>query len=1084
MTAGAKRAVVRLSLVAALIAVFVAGSAGPADAQIGGRVAGTVRDDTGAIVPGATVVARNLETGLEQQTVSNSVGLYQFPNLSVGRYMIRCELVGFQGQTRPDVAVTLAATTTVEFVLTVGQVAESVTVTGIGETLSRTSSQLDTHVDAVSVVEVPALGRDVQSLALLAPGVTPTGAGVSGSGVNLIGGASNSFGQVGASFSSNGQRARANNFQVDGIDNNDPARSGGRLAVSQDAVQELVLIQNNFSAEYGRTTGAILNLITKSGTNTLRGSGFWFVRDEQLNALSNLDASQRHKPGFERPKFNFNQVGGTAGGPIRRDKTFFFGAYQYQRIDSLAGTSQIFVPTAAGLEALQRQVAAGQASAATVNLLRQNVPVAAASTRSSIVNGQPVEVGAVVLNSLFKQHDHNVTLNTDHSFNVKDNLRARFNYDDNSAAVPGALPQFGGTFTGRSALFSLTEVHLFSPSTANEFRFGFSRSNQNLAYDRFDGLAEVSIRELGVQIGPQTNGDKIDKNTNYQFVDNLNIGLGKHFLKTGIDVRHVRTDEFALFRQRGQFIFNSFQDFATNTIRRGSGIQTFGPGLYKGRSTAFYTYVQDDFTVRPDLTLNLGVRYEIQTLPGDGYFQELNAEVQSPVFTFGRVKKDTDNIAPRVGFAWNPKGLGGDRTVIRGGWGISYDIFSEIYGILQLPPEFQQTVVNTADVSNFLPTGLVGPPLPATPAARRARNLGGVPSDLEFPESRSWTIGVQRELPQHLTVEAKYVGTRGKHLPVRLQLNSPRVIQPLPQFDRPLSQAEANALPAPPAVNVARPDPLSGLYTVIGGFGKSSYHGGQFSVSRRFIDGLSLSAAYTYSRFLDDASEPLATTFATPIFPQDFDNLKVERGRSLYDRPHRFVSSFVARLPFDKLGGGPAWLTGDWQISGVVTVQSGQVYTALNGIDSNGDNQSGNDRVNFNPSGAPGTVSVATPVRNSNGVVVAYFNSNPNARFQQLGALTGLTGNIRRNSERTDTTENVDLVISKRVPLSGRANAQFRLEVFDLFNTRQYGIPTDNGNAFSALTNSFATVSSPNFGRTDIGGGSFRVLQLGLRVEF
>ncbi len=1083
MIARARRAFVHVWLPATLVAVIMAELAAPVEAQTAGRVAGTVRDDSGAVIPGATVVARNLETGIEQQTQSNGAGLYQLPNVPVGRYSIRCDLAGFQGQIRPDVDVNLAATTTVEFVLKVGQVAESVTVAGVGETLSLTSSQLDTRVDRVRVAEVPVLGRDIQSLALLAPGVSPTGAGVSGSGVNLIGGSSNSFGQVGASFSSNGQRARSNNFQVEGIDNNDPARSGGRLAVIQDAVQELVLIQNNFSAEYGRTTGAILNIITKSGTNNLRGSGFWFNRNKHLNALSNLDASRRSEPGFERPKFDFNQIGGTAGGPLRRNKTFFFAAYQYQRTDSLAGTSRIFVPTAAGVAALARQVADGQASPATVNLLQQNVPVAPAATRASIVNGQPIPIGPVVLNSLFGQHDHSMTFNVDHAIGANDQLRGRLNFDDNGADVPGALPQFGGTFAGRSALLSLTEVHSFSSSIANELRFGVAHSNQNLAYDSFGGLAEVSIRELGVQIGPQTNGDKIDRNTNYQFVDNVSIGLGKHFLKMGADLRHVRTDEFALFRQRGQYIFNSFEDFAADIMRRGSAIRTFGPGLYQGRSNALYTYVQDDFKVRSDLTLNLGVRYELQTLPGDGYFQGLNAAVQSPVFTFGAVRKDTNNIGPRIGFAWTPKRLGGDRTVIRGGWGISSDVFSEIYPVLQLPPEFQQTVVNTTDVRNFLPTGLVGPPLPVTPAERRTRNLGGIPIDLDLPESQSWTVGLQHELAKDVTVEARYVGTRGKNLPVRLQLNSPRVIQPLPQFDHPLSRAEANALPVPPAVNLARPDPLSGLYTVIGGFGTSSYHGAQFSVTRRFIDGFSFSAAYTFSRFRDDASEPLATTFATPIFPQDFGNLKVERGPSLYDRPHRFVSSFVARLPFDAIG-GPAWLTADWQVAGVVSVQSGQVYTVLNGIDSNGDNQSTNDRVNFNPSGAPGSVSIATPIRNSNGVVVGYFSSDPTARYQQLGALTGLTGNIGRNSERTDTTGNVDLTLSKRVPLGGRAKAQIRLEVFNLFNTRQYGIPTDNGNAFSALTASFVTVSSPSFGRADIGGGSARVLQLGFRVEF
>lgn len=1073
----------RLAVLALAASGLLVGAAPPASAQVtAGSIAGTVRDDTRAILPGATVVVTNLQTGIEQSTTTSTVGLYQFPNVPVGGYRVKVELAGFQTQVRPEVEVRLGSTAVVDFTLAVGQVQEAVTVTGAGEQLALGASQLATHVESVRLKEIPVLGRDVQGLVLLSPGVTPTGAGVSGSGVNLIGGSSNNFGQVGTSFSSNGQRARSNSYQIDGIDDNDPARSGGRQAVIQDAVQELVVLQNNFSAEYGRAGGAIVNLITKSGTNAFRGTGFWYVRDESLNALNNLDAGRRDAPGFEKPPFNFNQVGGSLGGPILRNKSFFFGAYQYQDIDSLAGTSRIFTPTAAGMSLLRAQVAAGLASPATIGLLDEHVPVAPAASRTSLVNGQAIPIGAVSLNSLFSQNDHNFTINIDHQIGPKDQLRGRYNFDQNEAVVPGALPQFGGGFDGRSQLFSLTHVRTFSSSVLNELRFGISRSNQLLTYDLFGGLGEISVRELGFQIGPQTNGNKIDRNTNFQFVDNLSYTRGRHLMKVGADVRYIRTDEFALFRQRGQFIFNSFQDFASNLMRRGNAIRTFGPGLYKGRTTALYTFFQDDFRIRPDLTLNLGLRYEVQSVPGDGYFQGLNADVRSPVFTFGKVSTDTDNLAPRLGFAWSPGMLGGERTVIRGGFSIGYDVFSEIYPILQLPPEFQQTVVATADVPNFLPTGLLAPPLPATPEQRRTRNLGGVPPDNQFPRSTSWTVGVQRELARDLVAEARYVGTLGDNLPVRLQLNSPVVVQPLPQFERRLSQAEADALPVPPAVNVRRPDPQSGLFTVIGGFGTSEYHGGQFSLTKRFSRGYMFNASYTVSRFRDDVSEPLATTFATPIFPQDFDNLKADRGPSLYDRRHRFVLSYVAQLPFQKLGANR--LTDGWQVAGVVTVQSGQPYTVLNGVDSNGDNQSGNDRVNFNPGGPPGSVSLAVPIRNSNGATVGYFSSDPSARYQQLGAATGRTGTIGRNSERTDTTTNVDVMISKKTRLAGRAGIEFRAELFNLFNNRQFGIPTDGGNAFSALTSSFVTVSSGNFKKEDIDAGSFRVVQLALRFEF
>lgn len=1068
-----------------LCGVFVAASSVLFGQTTAGAILGTVRDNSQAVIPGATVIIKNLGTGIEQKLTTNESGHYQFPNVLVGHYSVRAEQASFQPQIRGDIEVTLGATAVIDFQLSIGQIEGAVTITAGGEQLDRTTSQLDTHVDNRRIQEVPIVGRDVQSLVLLAPGVAPTGAGVAGSGVNLVGGSSNNFGQVGTSFSSNGQRARNNNYQIDGIDDNDPARSGGRQGVIQDAVQELVLIQNSFSAEYGRTSGAIVNLITKSGTNEFHGSLFYFSRNRNLNALNNLDQdAARANPNFRKPAFDANQLGGSFGGPIARNRTFFFGAYQYQQIANQGGTSQIFVPTAAGLSTLEAQVAAGRASAATLGLLKQFVPVAPVAARNSTVNGQPVAVGPVTLNSFQSQKDNNFTINIDHTFNDRDSLRGRFNFDQNHANVPGALPQFGGRFIGRSRLFSLTEVHTFSPSIVNEFRFGLSRSNQRLFFPPFDGLAEISIRELGLLIGPQTNGDKIDVNTNFQWVDNVSWNLGNHFIKFGGDVRRIRTDEFALFRGRGQYIFNTFQDFSNDIIRRGGAIKTFGPGRYAGRTTAFYGYVQDDYRVKSNLTLNLGLRYEVQSIPGDGYFQGLNAEVQSPVFKFGKVKADTNNFGPRFGFAWSPKMLGGDKTVIRGGFGISYDVFSEIFPILQLPPEFQQTTLNFTDVPNFLPTGLVGPPLPTTADQRRARNLGGVPLDNASPYGESWTIGVQREVWNNWMVEAKYVGTRGVKLPQRLQRNSPRVIRNLPQFDRPLTQAEANALPVPPPANTARPDPLSGLYTLFGDFGASNYHSGQFSLQKRFSQGFTVNAAYTVSKFIDNVSEPLATTFATPIFPQNFDNLQAERALSLYDRRQRFVVSYVADLPFHKYLGGPKRLTEGWQIAGVTTFQDGQPFTVLNGVDANGDNQTTNDRVRFNPNGAPGTVSVAVPILNSQKRLVGYFSSDPKARYQQLGAQTGLLGSIGRNTERSGGINNFDLTISKRTQITETTRVEFRAEFFNAFNHSQFGIPTDSGNALSPITSSFVTVSSPNFRKPRIGAGSFRTVQLALRFVF
>lgn len=519
-------------------------------------------------------------------------------------------------------------------------------------------------------------------------------------------------------------------------------------------------------------------------------------------------------------------------------------------------------------------------------------------------------------------------------------------------------------------------------------------------------------------------------------------------------------------------------------MRPGNAIKTFGPGLYQGSTWAFYTFFQDDIQIGNSLTLNLGVRYEIQTVPGDGYFQGLNAEVESPVFDFAKVRSDKNNIAPRFGFSWRPGGADG-RMAIRAGAGKTYDVFSELYPILMLPPEFVDTVRLRTPVTGFLPDGLSPLPPPTTPEERRRRGLGGIPEDLQFPQSWAWMGGAQYELSRDITIEARYVGTKGENLPVRARLNDPVVIQPLPQFEAPISQAEADALPVPVGRNARSPDPLSGNYLATGGFGSSRYDAGQFTFRKRFSKGFLVNSAYTYSAFRDNMSEPLATTFATPIYAQgsnDIEALDDDWSRSLFDRPHRWVSSFVVRLPS---GDGPSWLTEGWQFSGIFTGQSGQPYTVLNGLNSNGDIISFNDRVNINPSGAPGTVSLAVPIQNSDGVMVAYYDSDPSARFRQLGTNTGLTGNIERNSERTDFNWNLDLTIAKSFPLSDGSKAiEFRADIFNVFNSRQFGIPTDAGNAFGALTSSFVTVSSRNFQNEKIGAGSSRIVQLALRFQF
>lgn len=1139
-------------------ALFVLFSLVTAHGQVTtGSVRGSVVDPQNAAVQNAKVTLTKKSTNAATTTQTSATGQFEFNNVQLGDdYELTIEATNFKTLTLSDVKVQLNQATDLSAQLTLGGIGETVTVTALGtELVNTTTNTLSKSFGERQVVELAqtnvggAFGGGVNNLALIAANVASSG------GVG-----------VGAGGSIGGQRPRNNNFMVDGVDNNRKDITGPQVYVSPEVVQEFSLLQNQFSAEFARSNGGQFLTVTKSGTNEFRGSVYGFIRNRYLNALDARQIEenfvrQRDVPGTQfLPRFDFFRGGANLGGPIYlpkfgegrpdlwsgKNKLFFFTSYERLQVGFGAAPAGITALTSAGLATV---AATPGISATNLGVYREFVPVAATNNAGAInfcrvrpdINGLcsaantvQLPIGTIELppQPQFNKQN-NFVLNIDYTQGANTQHHSRWNQTDNYGVGLAGLPIFNEPVPAKQRLFSYTLIHNLTPNLSNETRLAYRRSDLSFPVTstfRFPGLTDttfpnIGLLDMGIDIGPPGNYPQTGIENSYQIVNNMTYLMGNHSLKFGGDFRKIISPQTFTQRGRGDYQYTESQLYFYDLAPDFTAQRSVGDVVYYGDQKILYAFVQDDWRVRPNFTLNLGINYAYQEPPAGTKLQALNAISSVPgLIDFHAPTSQKKNFGPRLGFAYSPEysdGLLGKlfgrdgRTSIRAGFSLSYDyIFDNLY-ILSLPPQAQQTIDVTGPphTTNFLANG--GIPNVLIPAGDNAAAARAATSafidDQEVPYSLTWTGSIQRQIGNDWAVELRYLGTRGIHLLTQNRINRQVKASPeiggLPTYLARPTQAQLDALPLTLTQINARsnfvPSYFNAGFTNPGsiiGFlsnGNSTYHGGSAQLTRRFTNGFQMTGAYTWSHLIDDTTAEVFSTVLSPRRVEDFQNLRRDRADSALDHRHRFVSSFIYELPWLRSHQNDFVRTvfGGFSIAGTFTAESGEKATVLSGIDSNGNGDAAADRAIRNPNGVRGTGSTVTALTNSAGQIVAYLADNPNAEYIRTGL--GAISNSARNTLQLPGINNLDFSIFKNFRMGENRRIQLRADFFNAFNHPQYipGSPNDiqpvatvgvgQVNTITAATISAANPGAATFNRADrVFSSNPRTIQLALKFNF
>lgn len=1041
-------------------------------------ILGVVQDPSGGVLPGVSVTARNVQTNLSRSSLTDQAGFYRIPTLPVGRYEVSAELTGFKKFTRTDITLTVNQEARIDIRLEVGEIAQQVTVSGDAPLVETEKPTLSGLVDARRVVDLPLNGRNPLELSFILPGVIPPEPGA----VSTL------------NFSVSGQRGQSNNFLLDGGDNNDLAANFPSANPAPDAVQEFRILRNSYTAEFGRNSGAIINVITKSGSNEFHGNLFEFHRNRALNTRNFFDIA---KPSFIR-----NQFGGTFGGPVVPDKSFFFLEYQGTREVRGITRSAITVPTAlerqgnfsqSGLRTPLRSPFPGQPftnniipqnllSPTALGLLQRFVPPPNLGTNQFTAN-PPQRFSA---DEWMAKFDHNFTNNQTFS--------ARYFFEDRTTFAPFAfgtgdqqLPGFGENTERRTNSITLNLNSLLSPAQVNEFRFTFQRfslfgvvpvnrtpgpsvgfTGINPQYGAFPGLPLVTVGG-SFSFGNSPQGPQGRHDNTFQWSDNYNVTKGAHSLKAGTDIRRFQQNQIFVFANTGILSFtgqvtgNPTADFL---IGRAFNYQQNATPEQYYRTSQYNFYAQDDYKVRSNLTLNFGLRYELN-IPTKEKFNRLasfrpgqqsrvfpNAPlgvvyIGDPGVQRATVPTTKTNFGPRIGFAWDPFSDG--KTSVRAGYGIYYDVLiTELQLQFLTAQPFALQFFRTGGVPSienpFADTVNPFPfPGPQGPNTQFFRPFSATFLDpnMRNPYSQQYSLSIQRQVAEDVRVEVAYVGSRGTKL-LRRRQGNPAIVGPGSTPDN-IQQRRIFA-------------PLGfGAFTLQETTSNSIYNALQFSVEKRYSRGFSLLGSYTFSRSIDNNS---SLRFGSP---QDPFNPGLDRALSDFDVTHRAAISYVWELPIyrDKVG-VLGKVLGGWELAGATFLQSGFPFTVVTGRDASLRGV-GADRPNL----------VADPHlskdRPRGQRLAQYFNT---AAFVSNGP--GQNGTAGRNILRGPGINNFDVSVIKRTKLPGPEahNIQFRAEFFNAFNRPNFFNPVSTLAAPSTILGTIRSAREP------------RIMQFALKYEF
>ena len=1040
-----------------------------------GSISGHLHDATGNILSQGQITARNVETGQTRNVAVDGSGAYNLRELSAGTYEVTADSKGLRKVSR-QVKVSVGLETSVDFELgSLEKVVQQVEVTAAAPLIEPTHDTLAQVVENRLVQDFPLNGRDFGKLVALTPGVTVEGSGVSGT--------EKGFGQ----FNINGNRDRSNNYLLDGADDNDPFFNNSALnqvgitgapasLLPIDAIQEFNL-QTQAPAEYGRNSGATINILTKSGTNQFHGALFEYVRNSAFDARNYFN-TVRNSDGAANPQspFKNNQFGGSIGGPVQQNRTFFFAAYEGQR-ERVTSDFNLYVPTTTEIAAA-RTIAVSQLGTSVNPALDKILAYFPASTTGT-VNG--------VVNDL---NDLNSVIGKiDHQFTPRQSAYVNYVYSASNQRFPlGGLGYGAGSRISSFAQVSPTRVQVASggllttlgDNTLNELRVGYSRYHSSFAGadanfdptsigldlgDNRNGLPEIDFDGMVENLGASAYSiPRARTSQTIQLLDNLSFVRGKHSIKVGAEYRRAFVNSYNNNLERGLLDVNSETDSNGDNLYAADSVTNMLVSYYTGDISAsiesgntqrttvnnnFGVFVQDDYRLTERLTLNGGLRWEYFGPLGETHGLISNYDFDKQTLVQGRsFNAKYTNFSPRLGFAlraWR-------NAVVRGGYGLYYDYIPQNLLIanytnaagLTTNPIGAKPVVSL----NFDGDAWASNSGPAYVASSGPYSIFGTNKNFTVPYTQSWNLNVQQQLGQAASLEVGYVGSKGTHL-TRL-------------YDANQTDADGNY----PNENYAQIGILSTEAA-------SNYNALQTTVRTRDLRGLSGFATYSWSHSIDDASDGI--DYAAGIaLPQDSTNLRAEHGNSAFDTRHRFTLAFNYLAP--RIHELPVWAGKGWQANAIATVQSGRPIPIATSDDTSG-------RYNYRQ--RPNLVKGVNPILSHWTPAGGYLNP---AAFTQPE--DGTFGNLGRNQIYGPGFWNTDFSLLKSTPLRKNLELQLRAEFFNIFNHPNFASPNgslsfgsdSNGNALPmGVVSQTPDVAQGNPG---LGGGGPRVLQFSARIQF
>jgi hypothetical protein len=1069
-----------------LMVTFILCSAHHGRAQVAGAtLSGTVTDPSGAAIAGAQVSVTNRATGVNRSVVADSAGFYSVPNLLPGSYDVTVSAEGFATSKQVDIQLTVGAQQLLNVPLKIGAANQTVLVESAAPLVQLGSSTISAEVESTTVRELPLNGRDWASLATLSPGVNAIE-----TQMPFEGGAVRGNRGFGAQLTISGGRPTQNNYRLDGNSINDYGNGGPGsvigVSLGVDAIQEFSVLTGNYSAEYGRTSGGVVNAVSKSGTNALHGDVYEFFRNAKLDATDFfINASGQPKPPYKR-----NQFGGAAGGPIRKDRTFIFGDYE-----GIRQTQGVALPSIVPSDAAR---AGNLANGTHVNV---DPAIQKFLALYPHANG-PVtgDKGLFTFAGARIVKENYYTTRVDHNISAKDRLFATYTYDDTPYTQPDQFNNLLVLSQTNRHIAALEESHVFGPNLANSARLGFNR-NAVINYQTVSAINPASKDpSLAMMLGGYNANTRIgggftalpaglnggfshhDWNS-IQFYDDAFLTRGTHSLKFGFAMERMRYNFFQSYNPWGILRFNSLTDFLTNnpnSLEGGLPDKVAPRGL---RQTLFGGYIQDDWRASRNLTLNIGLRYEMttvlnevegrltnlrtftDTLPYCGTANSALTLVTTPANRAGipgctgaapyYSNPTTRNFEPRFGFSWDPRGDG--KTAVRGGFAI--------FDILPLPgyyytqqgietPFFLVGTVNRATAKSPLKLGVS----PSDPTSAYSQlGPGSLTAAYMEPNPKrnyimQWNVNVQRQITPNLTATVGYIGSHGVHMMMRGD-DGDMVI--------PTKTSAGWLWPYNPTGKDLRINPAFGGIRFMTYGTTSSYEGLQVNVQKRMSHGFQFGGSYTYAKAMDDSSATIAgDAFSNSVTSWFWFAPEISHAVSDFNITHAAAINGIWQVPVSQSIHGPAAVAlRGWELGGILKLNSGVPTTPLIGGDPLGIQNTGSDLFSI-PSRVPGCDPVNHNYKsNPGGVFLGYINygcftlpqATPEIAAQcvsfsaQLpGTCSNLLGNAGRNSIVGPSLVNLDFSVYKNfavTKISEAFNVQFRAEFFNVLNHANFAPP-------------------------------------------